>query len=172
MHLEKLSVFPNLTNEWTYENHWDEVMKSSKYHPRRNQIYKWKWGIIIQSGMLDHMPKKKKIKIHQTIEWKNNSQRKHHLWNLEGAIWFCEKSHLQYCLQLWTPHMKKNRAVVQNKISCMTERKCALKEILAIRFKYGKQKKLRKGQKIQFKKCKETLEMGQTSYTSQILRLK
>lgn len=60
MHLEKLSVFPNLTNEWTYENHWDEVMKSSKYHPRRNQIYKWKWGIIIQSGMLDHMQKKKK----------------------------------------------------------------------------------------------------------------
>lgn len=153
----------------TYENHWDEVMKTSKYHPRRNQqIYKWKLGIIIQSVMPDHMQKKK---INQTIELKSSSQRKHNLWNLEGTILSCEKSHLQYCLQLWIPHIEKNRAVVQNKISNMTEGNVLWKKFWQLGLNMGN-KKLQKGHKIQFKKCKETLQIGQTSYTSQKLRLK
>lgn len=136
----------------TYEDHWDEMKKSSEYHPRRNQqIYKWNLGVIIQSVMLDHMQKK----INQTTELKNSSQRKHHLWNPEGTIFFCEKPHLQYCLQPWNPHIEKNRAVLQNNISNMTERKCALKEILAIRFKYGKQKNWGRGRKYNSKNVRK-----------------
>lgn len=135
-----------------YDDHWDEMMKSSKYHPRRNQqIYKWKLGIIIEPVMLDHMQKEKN-QSDKSIKEKNSSQRKLHLWNLEGPILFCEKSQyclLQYCLQLWIPHIEKNRPAVQDKISNMTERKCALKEILAIRFKYGKQTEEEAQNKIQ-----------------------